>query len=134
MNALFFLTPKSDVTYIYSDFTLGDTISVIEKHKFAAIPVLNRDGTFSGIITEGDILWHVKSNVQGSIDSAYNIPISDIKRRFTRPPINADTSIEDLVFSAMNQNFVPVVDDRGFFIGIVTRKEIIKYLYEKKNA
>ena len=33
----------------------------------------------------------------------------------------------------MNQNFIPVVDDAGIFIGLVTRKEIIRYLAEKAD-
>ena len=40
--------------------------------------------------------------------------------------------MEHLVASAMNQNFVPVVDDLGNFIGIVTRKDIIRYLSHQK--
>ena len=36
--------------------------------------------------------------------------------------------MEDLLDKAMNQNFVPVLDDQKNFIGIVTRKDIIKYL------
>ena len=32
---------------------------------------------------------------------------------------------------AINQNFVPVIDDQDHFIGIVTRKEIIKYCYKE---
>ena len=31
----------------------------------------------------------------------------------------------------MNQNFVPVIDDRDMFIGIVTRSDILKYCDEK---
>ena len=29
----------------------------------------------------------------------------------------------------MNQNFVPVIDDRKVFIGIVTRRDILQYCY-----
>ena len=35
--------------------------------------------------------------------------------------------MDELVEAAMNQNFVPVVDDKGDFIGIVTRSRILKY-------
>ena len=34
----------------------------------------------------------------------------------------------------MNQNFVPVVDDKRVFIGIVTRKDILAYLGKKAAA
>ena len=39
--------------------------------------------------------------------------------------------MEDLINVALGQNFVPVVDDADKFIGIVTRKDIIKYFSEK---
>ena len=45
-------------------------------------------------------------------------------------PVTADTSMEELISVALNQNFVPVIDDRGVFIGIVTRKEIMRYFQE----
>ena len=41
--------------------------------------------------------------------------------------------MDQLVEAAMNQNFVPVVDDRGVFIGIVRRQAIIKYCYDKSR-
>ena len=47
-------------------------------------------------------------------------------------PVNAKSDMEDLIDKALNQNFVPVVDDRGYFIGIITRKDIIRYFYNKK--
>ena len=42
-----------------------------------------------------------------------------------------EIDMEDLIQKAMNQNFVPVVDDQKKFIGIITRKSIIEYCYEK---
>jgi CBS-domain-containing membrane protein len=39
--------------------------------------------------------------------------------------------MESLLDRAINQNYVPVVDDAGYFIGIITRKEIIKYCYNE---
>lgn len=41
--------------------------------------------------------------------------------------------MEELINRAMNQNFVPVVDDQDKFIGIITRKDIIQYFYNKLN-
>ena len=40
-------------------------------------------------------------------------------------------NMEDLIGKALNQNFVPVLDDQKSFIGIITRKDIIKYFYQK---
>jgi len=38
-----------------------------------------------------------------------------------------------LIDKALNQNFVPVVDDQKNFIGIITRKDIIRYFYNKSQ-
>ena len=39
--------------------------------------------------------------------------------------------MDELLDSAMNQNFIPVVDDVGSFIGIVKRGAIIQYCYDR---
>lgn len=39
--------------------------------------------------------------------------------------------MEDLIGKAMEQNFVPVVDDQEHFIGIITRRDIIGYYSDK---
>jgi predicted transcriptional regulator len=41
--------------------------------------------------------------------------------------------MEGLIDKALMQNFVPVVDDQKNFIGIITRKDIIRYFYEKSQ-
>ena len=46
-------------------------------------------------------------------------------------PVRVTTDMRDLVERASEQNFVPVVDDKGAFIGIVTRSAIIKYCYQQ---
>ena len=66
-----------------------------------------------------------------NLKEAENIPVTSVERRIPFKPVSIDATMEDLVQMAMNQNFVPVVDDRGFFIGMVTRKDIIKYCYSK---
>jgi len=43
--------------------------------------------------------------------------------------VGINSSMESLVHRAVNQNFVPVVDDLHHFIGIVKRREIMNYLY-----
>ena len=53
--------------------------------------------------------------------------IMEIARRKDNVPVRVTTSMHDLIERATHQNFVPVVDDKGAFIGIITRKAIIKY-------
>lgn len=57
VNILFFLTPKSDVAYIFEDETLRQTLEKMEHRKFSCIPLLSLDGKYKGTISEGDLLW-----------------------------------------------------------------------------
>ena len=134
MNLLFFLTPKQDVLYIYEDFTLRQTLEKWSNQRYATIPVLKRNGEYVGSITEGDILWGMK-NLHGlDLEASEDVPISSFPRRRDYKAVTVTTSMDQLIEAAMNQNFVPVVDDRGIFIGIVRRQAIIRYCYEKSRA
>ena len=135
MNILFFLIPKNKVAYLYDDFTLRQALEKMEHHKYSAIPVLSRDGKYVGTITEGDILWEIKNNHSLTLKASETTPITSITRNHDFLPVKAQADMESLIQKAMNQNFVPVTDDWDSFIGIITRKDIIEFCYNKsKNA
>jgi CBS domain-containing protein len=133
VNILFFLTPKSDVAYIFEDETLRQTVEKMEHRKFSCIPILNKEGKYTGTISEGDLLWGIKRlNINiTDLKQMEDVSIMAIPRRATYKPVHADADMEDLLDRAINQNYVPVIDDKGSFIGIITRKEIIKYCYKE---
>jgi CBS domain-containing protein len=131
MNILFALSPKQDLMYVYDDFTLRQTLEKWEHNRYASIPVLNRKGEYVGTLTEGDILWGIKRLHGLDLEGAEEVPISSFPRRKDYKAVTVNTSMDQLVEAAMNQNFVPVIDDRGIFIGIVRRQAIIRYLYNK---
>ena len=131
MNILFFLTPKNDVAFIYSDANLREAIDLMEAHGYSALPILTKQGRYAGTLTEGDLLWYMKSHLNQSLKDMELISVMEVKRRQDNSPVNAGAKMEDLLDKAINQNYVPVVDDQGYFIGIITRKEIIKYCYKE---
>lgn len=131
MNILFFLKPKSELAYIYDYHTLRQALEIMEYHKYSSVPILNKDGKYVGSITEGDLLWGLKKRNLMNIKDAEDISIMKIERRLDYQCVSAESDMEDLVGRAMEQNFVPVVDDREHFIGIITRRDIIGYCYSK---
>lgn len=133
MNILFFLTPKSEVAYLCEDYTLRQALEKMEYRKYSAIPVLNKDGEYIDTVTEGDILWEVVRKCDFNMKEAEKVSLKEIKRRMNVEPVNIDVNVEDLMLKSMGQNFVPVIDDKKKFIGIVTRKEILQYCYDKLN-
>ncbi|MDE7331024.1 MAG: CBS domain-containing protein [Lachnospiraceae bacterium] len=132
MNILFFLTPKSEVAYVYDTDTLRQAIEKMENHRHAAIPVISRkEGRYIGTLTEGDLLWYIKEHGDLSVHRAEDVSIMEVPRNCDNEPVDVDVDMENLLNKAMNQNFVPVIDDRDRFIGIITRKALIQYLCRK---
>ena len=120
MNILFFLTPKAMCAYIESDDTLRQAMERMEHSGYAALPVLDKSGKYCGVVTEGDLLWTLK-----------RLCVMDLRQTeehsISVQPVRVDTRVEDLISVAAEQNFVPVIDDKGDFIGIVTRSRILRY-------
>lgn len=131
MNIMFFLIPKCDVAYVYDDFNVRQVLEKIDHYKYSAMPVIDRNGCYVGTICEGDLLTEIKEQCLLNIKMAENIPLLSISRRMDNKPVNAQADMEDLIGKAINQNFVPVVDDNNIFVGIITRKDIIQYLYDR---
>jgi len=130
-NILFFLKPKAMCAYLYDDFTLRQALEKMESAGFAALPILNKRGEYRGTLTEGDLLWAIKNMCYMDIRQAEAHRIMEISRRKDNVPVRVTTSMQDLVERASTQNFVPVVDDKDTFIGIVTRGEIVKYCRQR---
>ena len=126
-NILFFLTPKAMCAYLYDDYTMRQALEKMESAGYAALPILNRRGEYRGTLTEGDLLWAIKNMCYMDMRQAEAHRIMEIYRRKDNVPVRVTTSMHDLVERATSQNFVPVVDDKDAFIGIITRRAIINY-------
>ena len=129
MNILFFLTPKCDVAYVKEEDSLRNTLEKMEFHRYSAIPVLSEDGKFAGTLTEGDLLWEIKNQLNLDLKEAEKVLVKDIPMRKHFEAVGINSSMEGLVARSLTQNFVPVVDDLGHFIGIVKRRDLMDYLY-----
>jgi CBS domain-containing protein len=126
-NVLFFLMPKAMCAYVYDDYTIRQALEKMESAGYAALPILNRYGEYRGTLTEGDLLWALKNMCYMDMRQAEARRIMEIERRKDNVPVRVTTSMHDLVERATSQNFVPVVDDKDTFIGIITRRAIIQH-------
>lgn len=130
MNLLFFLTPKAVCSYLYDDYTIRQAIERMESIGYSALPILTRAGVYRGSLTEGDLLWAIKNVCKMDMNRTTEHTIMEIPHRRDNAPVNVTTDMAELVRSATDQNFVPVVDDKGDFIGIVTRRAILRHYME----
>lgn len=136
MNIAYFLKTKGEVSYLYENYTLRQGLEEMRKNGHTAIPVLSRDNKYIGTISEGDFLWFLtdyrkeqlyKTNVK-NIDK---IKIKNIFKKGKNPSVRITATMDEMLMRAMDQNFIPVVDDRDYFIGIITRRDIMRYINSK---
>ena len=130
-NVLFFLTPKAMCQFVYDDFTVRQALEKMESSGYTALPILNKRGEYRGTLSEGDVLWAMKNLCNMDLRMAESRRIMEISRRRDNIPVRVTTPMRDLVERAVSQNFVPVVDDKDTFIGLITRKAIISYCRER---
>ena len=121
MNILFFLTPKSEVAYIPADESLRQAFEKLKYHGYSAVPTL----------TEGDVLRAMESMCHWNISEAEKVKLMDVKRKRNIQAVTISTDMDDLVDVITDQNFVPVIDDQEKFIGIVTRKDVIRFYHDE---
>ena len=133
MNIVMLLRPKSEVAYVYEDNSLRQGLEKMRGHGYTAVPVIDREGGYVGTVSEGDFLWHMIDYGDADIRKQEAYQIKNILRKDWNMPVKIDETMDELLLRVMDQNFVPVVDDRMRFMGIITRKDIIKYYYDKKD-
>ena len=130
MNIISLLIPKENSAFIYDNYTVKQGLDDMKTHGYTAIPVLSKDGLYVGTVSEGDFLWNILDC--NDTEAMENTLISEIIRPEFNPSANIYTTTDELLKRAVQQSFIPVTDDRGFFIGIVTRQKIILTLMNTK--
>ena len=136
MNIAYFLLPKNRVAYLRDDYTFRQGLEKMRHHGYRAIPVIDREGHYVGTVNEGDFLWKLldadttEPETLG-MKAMENFHVRDILKPDQYPPVRITVTMEELMNNAMKQNFTPVVDDLGSFIGIVTRQDIIRYFAQQ---
>ncbi len=133
MNIAYFLIPKSETAYLYDDYTLRQALEKMRARGYTRIPVISRDGKYINVVGEGDFLWYMLDLDDGrgvSMQNAEGLKLKDVLERDRERPyksVRITAGRDELIRLAMNQNFVPVTDDDGAYIGIVTRRNIIRH-------
>ena len=129
MNIAFLLTPKNELIYEYVDATMRQVIEKMEHHGYTAIPLIDKNGKYVGTLTEGALLWKLKQTTNLDFKNTENVKVNEITKKTKHKSVSINANVEDIINLATAQNFVPVVDDEGIFIGIIKRGDIINYCY-----
>ncbi|HOO78842.1 MAG TPA: CBS domain-containing protein [Lachnospiraceae bacterium] len=127
MNFIGILQPKYTVTFVEREEPLKDTAKILKQSGYTTIPVIDDNGKYLGTVSEGDILWYLWEHGLNEFSEATVETLVNVSRN---PSVQDTADIRTIVTRIMEQNFLCIVDDRGCFIGIITRKDVIAYMME----
>ena len=130
MNIFPYLTPKNNTYYIVDNISVRQAIEKFDFYKFSVVPVIDENGKYINSISEGDLLFFIKNNNPISLKDLEKIPLFEVPRYRTYECLSISSTFDEILNLSLNQNFIPIIDDRGMFIGIIKRKDIIKHLLE----
>ncbi|MDD7621988.1 MAG: CBS domain-containing protein [Candidatus Onthovivens sp.] len=130
MNIFPYLTPKNNTYYIVDNISVRQAIEKFDFYKFSVVPVIDENGKYINSISEGDLLCFIKNNNPISLKDLEKIPLFEVPRYRTYECLSISSTFDEILNLSLNQNFIPIIDDRGMFIGIIKRKDIIKHLLE----
>ena len=130
MNILRFIIPKSAVEYIDTGSTVRQAIEKMRYHKYVAIPVLDSEGMYVGTLRNDDILGYIFDSGALNFKKAERDSVMSILDTEYSKPLYHSASIDKLIETVKEHNFVPVVDDRGCFIGIILRRDVLDFLHK----
>ena len=128
MNIFRFIIPKSLVEYTTADSTVRQGFEKMRFHRYVAIPVLDTDGRYVGMLRNDDILEFFLSVESFDVRVAEKKLVGDIIDPSYSRPLYHHSTMEELLELVKEHNAVPVVDDRGCFIGIVLRRDVMNFL------
>ena len=130
MNILRFIIPKSSVEYIYTTSTVRQALEKMRYHHYVAIPVLDEEGIYVGTLRNDDLFKYFLDNGSFDYKAAERDSVMKILDKEYSKPLYHNASVNELIENVKEHNFVPVVDDRGCFIGIVLRRDILNFLLD----
>ena len=76
------------------------------------------------------MLWYLQKSGL-SFAEAEKLSLKLVPHSRDNQPLLATMDLTHLLENSMVQNFAPVVDDRGMFIGIITRKRVLSHLCQE---
>lgn len=130
-----FIIPKEKVVILEPEWSLERALLVLTRKGITSVPVIHSDGQVEGIISKTNILdFLIHPNKSPELDFS---KLKDYRVQDAMDPNHMGimaNSIFSFAFEVLvNRSYIPIIDIRNQFVGILTRKvmmeEVIEYFH-----
>lgn len=139
----------TEVRTIEPEATLKEAAALMAELRVSGLPVASR-GTVVGVISEGDILFKEMRHDEpggGFFTRLFSIPVPELEAKLaartvgeamTAPAVKIGPTrpVAEAATVMINENVkrLPVVDDAGTLVGIVTRADLVRAFVRSDEA
>ncbi|WP_043714606.1 CBS domain-containing protein [Kutzneria sp. 744] len=121
----------TDVSVVHSDTPFKDIVALLAERRISGVPVLGRDSSVVGIVSETDLLHGTKEEHKpfwAGGRHGYN-PHSVAAEMMTTPAVcvHPDTTVAHAakLLAEEGVHRLPVTDTEGRLVGIVSRRDVL---------
>ncbi len=113
------------------DMTIEEALKLLVNNKITGLPIVGDGGKMQGVLSEYDILKQLSAAKKITGD-AFHKKITFTKRVDTIPESMPINQIMDLFVNTKYRR-LPVVDQNGKLVGIVTRRDLMRVFYYRSK-
>lgn len=115
------------VASVRTENNLLHALTLLSSLGYSSVPVLDMEGRYKGQITLALIISGIKAIPTYDWESLQTRQVSEVMD--DKPGVVTERAeLEDVLHQLVQNNYVSVVDDKGMFVGIVTRKGLLRRL------
>lgn len=117
--------PADNVANVMKENPLEHALLVLSQVGYSSIPVLDKDDRFVGLLTLTDVVSKMMELDEIDSDNLSQFTVADVMQTDIGT-ITEKSDLEDILHLLVDANYLPVLDEKGLFKGIITRREILK--------
>lgn len=120
-----------DLIHATADMTIEDALKVLINYRITGLPVVDKKGKMTGVISEYDILDQISKSKKNSSKIFQQI----IRYSTKVNAISEDTPLSKIVseFISTKNRRLPVINKSGKLVGIITRRDLMKVYYYRSR-
>lgn len=117
--------PAEEVAVVGIKNRLNHALLLLTTDKYAVVPVLDEQSKMRGLISMPTIMQTIMDIEDVHFEKLGEIEVGEVMDT-DYPYVREDFELEDVLHMLVNNAFITVVDNDGYFKGIITRSEILK--------
>lgn len=118
-----FLTPAEKLAVLVESHNIDHAKLLLSHTTYSRVPVVTEAGNYFGTIGLTEIIQYQSDNEL--TDDELNEDISLIAKT-DEETVGLDYDLTEVMRKLVDQTFLPVLGENGKFVGIITRKSILK--------